>query len=804
MSMRFVVSRQLAARLVVVSCALAIAATWSSVPAWAAVPTVEDESFADVGSSSARLHATIDAEGLPSAYHFEYGTTASPYTQSTPAASLGSTSQGVGVIAQVQGLTPNTLYHFRVVASNEDGNSAGLDAAFDTLPAGLLGLPDGRGYEMVTPVENEDAEIYVPPGAADENEEAIKTAHPVRAAADGDAVTYVGEPTSGGNGSTGSGEGNEYIATRGPQGGWIQQDIQPPGDASAEYWGFSSDLSAAVLTSREPLASGIASKYEVPYTRAANGTLQPFFTVAPPNRAPGEFKAVTDEGYLRAVGEFYAGASANFADQLFEVNDALTPEAVDGGIEANNLYESVDGQLQLVNVLPDGKSEPNASFGARPKDAEGAGDFSRTISADGSRVFWTDLNTETLYVREGGATTKLIAEHATFWTASADGSRVLYTKGGDLYSDDLETGVTSDLAPNGEVEGVAGASEDGEYVYFVADASLAPGATAGEPNLYLHHAGVTAFIATLSPHEDLEEFYGNGIYNNVQWNIGYRTAQVTPDGQALVFMSNRSLTGYDNNVGEAFGAYEVYIYQATDGDLACISCDPSGAPPPAGSALAAGYLPVSRAATYQPRVISEAGDRVFFEASVPLVPQDTNGSRDVYEWKRDGSGDCRTSSGCVDLLSGGTSRSASYLIDAGANGDDVFIDTRAQLAPQDQNEYYDVYDARVGAVAPPAPSQCTGTGCQGVPLAPPVFATPASVTFEGIGNFSAPTPSVKPASASKKAKSKHRQKRHPTSKKKSSKRRHTVKSRATRALRGAREAKSTTHTRRHGRGRNGR
>ena len=30
---------------------------------------------------------------------------------------------------------------------------------------------------------------------------------------------------------------------------------------------------------------------------------------------------------------------------------------------------------------------------------------------------------------------------------------------------------------------------------------------------------------------------------------------------------------------------------------------------------------------------------------------------------------------------------------------------------------------------------CTGTGCQGVPPAPPIFATPSSVTFNGVGNF---------------------------------------------------------------------
>ena len=55
---------------------------------------------------------------------------------------------------------------------------------------------------------------------------------------------------------------------------------------------------------------------------------------------------------------------------------------------------------------------------------------------------------------------------------------------------------------------------------------------------------------------------------------------VTADGQQLIFMSNRSQTGYDNTdavSGEALS--EVYRYDATGDRLACVSCRPSGARP---------------------------------------------------------------------------------------------------------------------------------------------------------------------------------------------------------------------------------
>jgi hypothetical protein len=144
--------------------------------------------------------------------------------------------------------------------------------------------------------------------------------------------------------------------------------------------------------------------------------------------------------------------------------------------------------------------------------------------------------------------------------------------------------------------------------------------------------------------------------------------------------------------------------------------------------------------------MSDGGDRVFFDSAVPLVPQDTNGKQDVYEWEREGTGSCTAGSGanggCVYLLSGGTSRQDSWFIGAGASGDDAFIVTRAQLVPQDRNEAFDLYDARVGGVEPVGEPACTGTDCQGTPAAAPTFATPPSVTYNGVGNFPPPAPAT--------------------------------------------------------------
>jgi hypothetical protein len=82
-------------------------------------------------------------------------------------------------------------------------------------------------------------------------------------------------------------------------------------------------------------------------------------------------------------------------------------------------------------------------------------------------------------------------------------------------------------------------------------------------------------------------------------------------------------------------------------------------------------------------------------------------------------------------------------VDASENGDGVFIASRTKLVPQDEDEGVNLYDVRVDGARPLSEVECSGTGCQGVPPAPPIFATPASVTFNGPGDFPAPAPEVK-------------------------------------------------------------
>ncbi len=88
---------------------------------------------------------------------------------------------------------------------------------------------------------------------------------------------------------------------------------------------------------------------------------------------------------------------------------------------------------------------------------------------------------------------------------------------------------------------------------------------------------------------------------------------------------------------------------------------------------------------YQPRYLSDSG-RLFFDSPEALVPQDTDGVENVYEYEPAGIGSCTGVSGtfdagvggCVSLISSGTSSEESAFFDASVSGDDVFFLTTSQ------------------------------------------------------------------------------------------------------------------------------
>jgi hypothetical protein len=123
------------------SAALAALALTLAVPAMAAAATKPGATTlgaSKVTITTATITGQVNPHGAPTVYYFQYGTTTA-YGSRTPNVGVGSGTATGGVSTPIAGLGPNTKYHYRIVARNSVGTTAGADRAFTT-PKQPLGL----------------------------------------------------------------------------------------------------------------------------------------------------------------------------------------------------------------------------------------------------------------------------------------------------------------------------------------------------------------------------------------------------------------------------------------------------------------------------------------------------------------------------------------------------------------------------------------------------------------------------------------------------------------------------------------
>lgn len=85
----------------------------------------------NVSTSSATVTGTVNPNGLATTYNVEYGTTTG-YGFATGTRDAGAGSDPVPVRESLTGLLPNTVYHYRVVATHAGGVVKGADATLRT------------------------------------------------------------------------------------------------------------------------------------------------------------------------------------------------------------------------------------------------------------------------------------------------------------------------------------------------------------------------------------------------------------------------------------------------------------------------------------------------------------------------------------------------------------------------------------------------------------------------------------------------------------------------------------------------
>jgi hypothetical protein len=743
-------------------------------------PSVSLGSASNVTATGALISGEINPNGEATSFVVQYVTDEQfqidgyDEAQSAPASprEVGSGTEAVKVAQQLLGLTPDTTYHFRLVATNTTATGAGPDRTFTTFAGSPAGLPDGRKYEMVSPPQKSGEVIPPEPinilgGSCTEclpgiNDELM----PMQSTPDGEAIVYEGTAFFPGFAAG----PNEYLATRGSE-GWASESLSSAefGRLQGQGWkAFSQNLSRGVLYQIDPPLTPEAPSrggegFANLYMRDEAGGLQPVVTEEPPNREV----IGTDRFRIDYGGANRGGTLAPaFSHVIFEANDALTgttadaPAAPDPGPGENfNLYEWGEGELRLVNVLPgNGALASDVVFGSgrqlAPLPPDEGTDFDHAISDDGSRIFFSENGSGQVYVRINGEETEEVEDPGRFLTASADGSKVLLSDG-CLY--ELETKSCEDLNEGeevngeGEFQGILGAADDLSQIYFVHTAVLTGGeendngeeAKTDAFNLYAWDEGATSFIGRLLA-DDNRVTINRPIPGDWKPSSGSRTAQVSPDGRFLAFMSLAPLTGYDNKVasggcrhGASSTCYEVFEYDADADSLICASCNPSGEKPLGGANLSLIFRSLATKAGFpQPRNLTSDEGRLFFESRDDLSPHDTNAAiQDVYQWEPQGVGSCERADGCVSLISSGKSPNDSMFVNATPSGNDAYFITRERLVGRDQDDWLDLYDARVGGgfdEETPIPP-CSGRACQGQFETPPSQPSAATGELHGLG-----------------------------------------------------------------------
>lgn len=722
---------------VVLACAVALAVL-PAVASAAGPPLVGATWVTGVNATAARLHAEIDPNGLSTSYYFEYvsdadyrvgGFASAKTVPSPPGKTLPSTSPSA-VDILLSGpqnlLVADTTYHYRAVASNVEDTVDGPERVFTTEGNGTpFKLPDGRAWEMVSPVDKGGGSI-APPGT-------LFGGGDVQAADGGPGAITYSSGTAFGDAASAP-PGSQYISRRTPS-GWASENVAAPIDSGAygdtpdgvPYRVFSTSLARAVLfgglACRGGLAGCPAPNPPLPGSGAPPGYMAYYLR----DNASGEFDSllasadVAHSAVSPALLEIkLVATSPDLSHLILSSCAALTADATEvpagpGACDPDetNLYEWSAAGLELVNLLPgDAQGTPGAAIAA-PIGA---------VSVDGSVVYWSHGGT--LYLRSGGQTV-LVGAGGTFETASSDGSVAFFTVTGGtgvhLRRFDAATGTSFDLTPDGGVKGVLGASIDGDTVYYQdatalrvwrnipaieATTTVAPGANAAAPSSYPPATGAS---------------------------------RVSADGSHLAFMSEAALSQDNLDAEDGQPDSEVYLYgpAPTADPPVCVSCNPTGERPRGPSAIP-GALVNGSALLYKPRALSAAGTRLFFESQDVLSQSDTDGTapgaadshslRDVYQWEAAGVGGCTRSPGCVDLISSGrVSDDGTRFLDASADGSDVFFLTSESLVDADPGSI-DVYDARVGGGIPEAqrPVPCINDSCQPLP-SPPEDPTPGTL-----------------------------------------------------------------------------
>jgi hypothetical protein len=620
-------------------------------------------------------------------------------------------------------------------------------------------LPDCRAFELVSQANSDDANIILGSYGLPEGEHVFYK----------DFI-----PVPGGVAENGITEA--FLASR-SSAGWHQQAISSPeGEGppemspkdfsdlylSAEAISFTSDFSTAFVNSpfqnpsEDPrLAQNTGMNvYAVPLEGSGESNIALMSTgdSGPTTQAMVENPAYAGNAKGNVAigwGSFIVGSAGNGSKVFFQTIAKLSTAPgtpVDTHSSGSEVYERYGGHTYLVGVLP------NGTVPACGTEVEGIADTASEspsytygeVAPDGSTVVFHTCTG--LYLRNtvAGTTVQLPGESFDGRAGTGSGEEeVIITSGeGKIFEYHITTGQTTEV---GEGSRVLAYSASGAKVYY-------EGPTGG---LMFYENGTTPSV--------IPGTEGGGYRNGT--GAGGKRPDLpvgTPGGGYLLFIDSAKLTSYENE-----GHQEAYVYDHKTDQVICVSCQPSGLSPGPGALspddeanlIDQFYANEDDDASFYPQAPPfitgegvEEGSRAVFETTASLVPEDTNGIEDVYEWVLLGHHGCTEASatygadidGCVYLLSSGLGTgsvtfhgvSGAHLVGASTDLKDVDIETDEAATPETDNASH-IYDLREEGGFPFSPARfgCEPGACQNGGAVVPAFTEPATVGLTAAGNL---------------------------------------------------------------------
>jgi DNA-binding beta-propeller fold protein YncE len=686
-----------------------------------APPLIDSQSVSGAFAESAHIDTQIETGGGESAYHTSYfveyvtdgqfrkseeeGEDGFAAAVQTAGLDAGSAKIAQALTIDLAGLSPDTTYHYRVVATNATASTVGAPQSFRTLPFNELPdsctnahlrqqtsaaqLLDCRAYELVSAAHTAGYDV---------ESNLIRGQTPFAGYPDAEGRVLYGIHHGGvpGTGDPTNRGVDPYVATRGPT-GWSTSYVGIPASIDPLSPPFSSSLIGAddkldTFAFGGPeicapcFAEGIETGIPLRLSNSSSliqgmaGPITPGPSAKPDGYVARSLSADGSHLIFGSTSQFAPGGNADTGDVSIYDRDLLTGDTH----VVSNKPGSEDFPEPLACLQGFGKCS------APQGDANGISELA--ISSDGSHILLGQKLSED-------------ADHNVYWH--------LYMEVGDAPSSiDLGPEILAEFNGQGLKEGVLfdGMSADGSKVYFSSPGKLAPDDTDKSADLFL--AEITEGIATVTR---VSSGVGTGNTDacnplanaaHPHWNTIGSTGDcsvvaigggggVAQDGGAVYFLSPEKLAGSAgsknrpnlylaipgsspqfittlspedplvlDSVSEADVLHSADFQLTKDGQAAAF---PSALPLAGKGEETAGHLEIYRydAPTEALNCVSctlteipSRGDSslasdglsltdqgsVFFDSDEALLAADTDERQDVYEWEPRGVGNCTESS----------------------------------------------------------------------------------------------------------------------------------------------------------------